>query len=157
MIGFFKILSFLDDKDAAGVSRLAHCASVMDGRIECDLYLPPYIRATQCNVTVGATVLGVVDDTTGIGCAMYGEGAADFGYFFDSDIHIKNKLTVDDDIKSTLGDVVAGTISLKGHTHSIGTLHTQDGTLIATGVAAVVAGNPFPETQFTAWTTLIPQ
>ena len=72
-----------------------------------------------------------MDEVSGIGCAMMGIGDADFGYFYDADIQVKKKFTVDGatalndkldvtkDITSANGDVKAGSISLKTHTHSI--------------------------------------
>lgn len=124
MIGFFKIKSLSTKKDSAGASILAVVSSQMDENITGDLYLPPYLRQTQSNISVGDVVFGIIDEVTGIGAALCGLDDADFGYFFNADINIKQKLTVNDtieatnDIKSTSGDVKAGLISLKDHVHS---------------------------------------
>lgn len=123
MIGFFKIKAFGNDKDLQGFSTSASVCSDMDSRIEGTLFLPPYLRKGQCNISEGSKVFAVMDDTTGFGVALYGVDGADFGYFFDADIDVKKSLKVDDsitavnDIKSTIGDVKAKTYSLSTHTH----------------------------------------
>lgn len=124
MIGFFTIKSFGDDKDLQGFETSAFVKSDMDPRIEGTLFLPPYLRAGQCNIQSGSKVFAVMDDTTGFGVAMFGKDSADFGYFFDADIEVKKSLKVDDsitatnDIKTTIGDVKAKTYSLSNHTHA---------------------------------------
>lgn len=119
MIGYFEITEFLDGTDAAGAAFRARAKGVPDSGKVADLYLPPYLRKTQCGIDNGSRVFAVVDDVTGIGAALFGENGADFGYFMDADIEVKKSLTVTDDIKSTSGDVLAGTISLSNHTHPI--------------------------------------
>ncbi len=135
MIGFFTIVEFMGDDDAAGFKVQAKVKSQMNENIIGVLWLPPHLRQGQSNIDVDSTVWGIMDEVSGLGCAMMGIGDADFGYFYDADIHIKKALTVDSeatfndkatmndaldvtkDIKSTSGDVKAGTISLKTHTH----------------------------------------
>lgn len=123
MIGFFKIKSLSTKKDSAGASILAVVSSQMDENITGDLYLPPYLRQTQSNISVGDVVFGIIDEVAGIGAALCGLDDADFGYFFDADINIKQNLKVNEvieatgDIKSTSGDVKAVNISLKSHSH----------------------------------------
>ena len=65
----------------------------------------------------------------GKGFAIFGQEDADYQYFLDADLEIQKTLTVDGaaalkdkldvtkDITSSNGDVKAGSISLKTHTH----------------------------------------
>lgn len=137
MIGFFTIVEFMGDEDAAGFNVQAKVKSQMNENIIGILWLPPHLRQGQSNIDVDSTVWGIMDEVSGLGCAMMGIGDADFGYFYDADIQVKKKFTVDGeatfndkvtmsdaldvtkDIQSTSGDVKAGAISLKTHTHPI--------------------------------------
>ena len=94
--------------------------------IHVNLYLPPYLRKSQCNIGIGDVVFGVVDDVTGIGFAVFGEGNADYQYFIDADVMIKKSLTVQKDITSIDGDVVADDISLQDHIHKISEIPGND-------------------------------
>ena len=118
MFGFF-VLKSLDGKDAQGASFLAKVESQMTPGIRGTLFLPPYLRPNQCNIAAGSVVWGCLDEVTGRGFAMFGKDGADFQYFFDADIQVKKTLTVNGDIQSSSGDVKAGSISLKTHTHPI--------------------------------------
>lgn len=117
MVGFFTIVEFIGDDDVAGFKVQAKVKSQMNENIIGFLWLPPYLRQGQSNIDKGSTVWGILDEVTGIGCAMMGIGDADFGYFYDADIQVKKKLDVTKDITSSNGDVKAGSISLKTHTH----------------------------------------
>lgn len=55
------------------------------------------------------------------------------------DVNVDGKLTVKGDIESTNGDVTAGTISLKTHTHSGATLTTT--ATVGTGPVGTISGN----------------
>jgi hypothetical protein len=114
----------------------------MEEGFECLLFLPPYLRESTCGIEAGSHVFGIVDDVTGLGVAVYGVDGADFGYYYNADIQIKKSLTVKDDVKSTDGDVLAGAISLKNHTHAI-TASTFTGTIDPTTGAAsgTISGN----------------
>ena len=160
MIGFFIIDHFSGSQDAAGFYTSAWCLSKMDMNLGAKLFLPPYLRQSQCAISEGDTVFGIADDVSGLGVALYGEGNADFGYFFDADIEIKQKLTVDKattmkdtlevtkDITSVTGDVTATTISLKTHTHpatlnaSVTGSMSPAGVVTATGPATGSTGTP---------------
>ena len=119
----------MGDEDVAGFKVQAKVKSKMNENIIGFLWLPPHLRQGQSNIDAGSTVWGILDEVTGLGCAMMGIGDADFGYFYDADIQVKKKFTVDGaatfndkldvakDITSSNGDVKAGTISLKTHTH----------------------------------------
>lgn len=147
MIGYFVIDNFINDNDGAGFSTKVNVSSAMDMNLKYILFLPPYLRKVSCNISEGDKVFGVADDTSGLGVALCGLDGADFGYFFDTDIQIKQKLTIDkettinksltvtSDIKSTSGDVKAGNISLKNHTHPI-TVANFSGTIDPTTGAA---------------------
>lgn len=129
MIGFFTVIELTGDEDAAGFKVQAKVESQMNENILGILWLPPHLRQGQSNIDVDSTVWGILDEVSGIGCAMMGIGDADFGYFYDADIQVKKKFTVDGatalndkldvtrDITSSNGDVKAGSISLKTHTH----------------------------------------
>ena len=123
MIGYFIVDSFCSDADSRGFETRIGVSNKMDMNLKAELFLPPYLRKAQCEISVGDMVFGIVDDTSGLGVALCGFDGSDFGYFFDSDIQIKKSLTVTDDIKSTDGDVQAKTsipankISLKDHWH----------------------------------------
>ena len=143
MIGYFTVLELTGDEDVAGFKVQAKVKSQMNENIVGILWLPPHLRQGQSKIGADSTVWGILDEVSGIGCAMMGIGDADFGYFVDADILVKKKLTVDGatalndkldvakkiagsdaieaskDIQSTSGDVKAGTISLKTHTHPI--------------------------------------
>lgn len=164
MIGFFIIEGFTGAKDSAGFDTVIKVASKMDMNIKCELFLPPYMRKVSSDIGTGDTVFGIVDDITGIGAALFGEGAADFKYYYDADINIKQKLTVDKsttlkdtldvtkavtandtitatkNIKSSTGDVIATTISLKTHTHPATLTANVTGT--ATPAGLVEASGP---------------
>lgn len=157
MIGYYIVEGFTGQKDSAGYDTQIKAANKMDMNIKNILYLPPYLRKSQCNISIGDTVFGIVDDVTGIGCALFGENSADFKYFFDADVTIKKNLTVSDDITSTtggitatLGDVIATTISLKTHTHPILTMQSSDAAQVLQSEAT---GNP---AVFTAFATTVP-
>ncbi len=141
MIGYFTVIELIGDDDAAGFKVQAKVKSQMNENIIGVMWLPPHIRQGQSNIDADSTVWGILDEVSGVGCAMMGVGDADFGYFYDADIQVKKKLTVDGetalndkldvakkitgsdaieaskDISSSSGDVKAGTISLKTHTH----------------------------------------
>ena len=164
MIGWFTIEKFENHNDSAGYATSVIASNNMDMNIKARLYLPPYLRKSQCSINVGSTVFGIVDDVTGLGMALYGDGSADFGYFFDADITVKKNLTVTKDIdsttgnitasigniKATLGDVKATTISLKTHTHPILKMISTDAQQV---VASATSGNP---AEFIAFATTVP-
>ena len=139
--GFF-VVDELIGKDAQGVAHVARVSSDLNNNIKGVFYLPPFLRPNQCGIKAGSVVYGGLDEVTGRGFAIYGQDDADYQYYLDGDLEIKKKLTVADDITSTGGDVVAGTISLKNHTHTItaaqytGTIDPTTGT--ATGT---ISGN----------------
>lgn len=124
MIGFFIIQSFENQKDSAGAEIMARVKSQMDSRIEGALYLPPYLRRNQSNISANNIVFGVLDDISGFGAAICGIDGSDYGYFLDANLNIKKSLSVNDkitatnNIESTAGDVKTATISLNNHVHN---------------------------------------
>lgn len=157
MIGYFVVESFGGSKDSAGFDTQINVSNRMDMNIKNTLYLPPYMRKSQSNIGIGDIVFGIVDDITGIGCALFGENSADYKYFFDADIEIKKNLTVDIDITSQLGtikalagDVIATTTSLQTHTHPILTITGSDAKVIITSASTESPG------EFTQFFTSIP-
>lgn len=154
MIGYFIIQSFERTKDSANAEIMARVKSDMDSSIEGFLYLPPYLRKNQCNITKGSVVFGVLDDISGFGAAICGLNDADYKYFLNADLSIKKTLTVDDDIKANsniiaskniysttgnisaqAGDVIAGTISLSNHIHIVNTVSALDAVAIVEAAA----------------------
>jgi hypothetical protein len=171
MIGFFIVQGFGSQTDGQGFETTIDVAVKYDMNIKGTLYLPPHLRKSQCEIGVGSEVFGVMDDVSGLGCAMYG---------VDCDINFKNKydyeftktLTVDKattlkdtldvtkavtakdtlnvtkDITSVTGDVIATTISLKTHTHpatltaSVTGTATPAGLVEASGPATGSTGTP---------------
>ena len=155
MIGFFIIKSFDTQKDSAGAEVMARVKSQMDHRIEGELYLPPYLRRNQSNISENSVVFGVLDDISGFGAAICGIDGADYGYFLNADLNIKKSLIVDDkitatnDIETTAGDVIALNISLKNHVHQIVSVSSVDAAAIVAAAAsgtvattAMVTGSP---------------
>lgn len=155
MIGYFKVKGF-DGSDIQNAKTRISVESEMDSNIQGVLYLPPYLRPNQCDIKLNSSVYGVLDDVTGLGVALFGLDDADFKYFFDADINIKQNLTVTKDIKSVSGDVIADRISLKSHTHRIAELSSPDGDSLAGSVTTYQAQNPWPTTSFTTWSTMQP-
>lgn len=124
MIGYFVIKSFDTKKDTAGAEISAQVESQMDSNIKGVLYLPPYLRRNQSNINTGDIVFGVMDDISGLGAAICGIDGADYGYFLNAELNIKKSLNVDDkitaqnDINTTFGDVKTSTVSLNTHIHN---------------------------------------
>ena len=164
MIGYFIVDGFTGSSDSAGFKTSIKVSSAMDMNIKGTLYLPPYLRKSQCKISEGDKVFGVMDDITGIGCAMFGENGADYKYFFDADVEIKKNLTVTKDIESstgkitaslgniiaTVGDVKAANVSLKAHMHPILVMQSADAAL---AVASASSGSP---AEFTTFITSVP-
>ena len=139
MIGYFKILQ-LEGSDAAGSAVTAQVESVMDDGILGTLYLPPYLRPTQCGIAQGSIVWGIMDDTSGIGCALWGQDC-DFDYTVRADLHLTKSLQIDGDTTSqsgsfttTTGDVVVQGVSLTKHTHPFTGSATVTGAVSPVGV-----------------------
>ena len=144
------IVDELKDKDAEGFERVARVHNQMEEHMTADCFLPPYIRPSQCKIKVGSKVFSFVDTVSGFGVALYGFDGIDVDYINRAEYHytktltvdgavtMKDKLDVTKDIKSASGDVVATTISLKGHTHPItaaqfsGTINPQTGAATGT-------------------------
>ena len=145
MIGFWIVEKFIGSDDAAGCKTQIRASNKMDMNIKSDLYLPPYMRKSQSDISVGDTVFAIVDDTTGLGAALFGVGSADFGYFFDADVKIKKSLDVDGDI-STDSDVIAkeigGDITMRTHWH--GYIDTTPGGPVVSQTQAANTVAPTP-------------
>lgn len=140
-LGFFKVLSFNDAKDAQGFAVSVDAARAELPEALFTIYLPPFMRQSTSEIKAGSILFCVVDSVIGQGCALYSEDA-DFMYKFNADVEIGKSLSVKDDITSQSGDVKAGLISLKNHTHPI-TASTFTGTIDpVTGAATgTITGN----------------
>lgn len=104
MFGIYIVQSLEGTQDKAGFYTIAKVKNKMNENIEGRLYLPPYLRQGESNIDSGKEIVGFLDVSTGFGFAVVGLDDADFQYFFDADINIKKKLTVDKetDLKDTL-------------------------------------------------------
>lgn len=131
--GIFIVDSLTDD-DSQGFATVARSHNQMDEGISADLHLPPYLRPSRCDIKAGSKVFAFADTVTGMGAALVGldcdvtfTDKNDYHYTktltVDGAVTMKDKLDVTKDIKSASGDVVATTISLKGHTHPITAAH----------------------------------
>ena len=164
--GFFKVLK-LEDGDAQGFERVALCQNLMEEGMTSRLYLPPFMRKSECAIAKGSKVWGISDTVSGLGVALYGTDC-DCEYWSDADLTFKQTLTVEKattlhdkldvtkDITSTTGnitavkgDCIATTVSLKSHTHQIVLMPQEDVALLAT---AVMAGGTAPVTFATFYT-----
>lgn len=148
--GYFKIKS-LSEPDAKGNKAQALCENLLDeqGGMEYQLYLAPYLRENMCGITTGSKVFGFADDSTGLGCAVFGVDC-DVDYAQKSDFNFKANVVIDGDTTSqkgsfkttsgnfttTSGDVTAGTVSLKNHMHPFSGTATVTGTAVAGVVEA---------------------
>ena len=124
MIGYFIVEGFTGETDSAGFETQIKVSNQMDMNLKGVLFLPPYLRKGQCNISEGDKVFGIVDDTSGLGVAVCGLSNSDFGYFFDANIQIKQKLTVEStitcnaDVTANVNPNVPGSgISLANHWH----------------------------------------
>lgn len=154
--GYFRVKSF-SGKDAQGYETEVDVENVMDAQITGTLYLPPYMRKSTSSISSNSVIFGVMDDVTGLGAALYSEDA-DFEYRFDADVTIgknlsvQKSITASEDIKSLYGDVVAGTISLKGHVHQLVAISPADCALILASGASVTTPTPTPATLISTYT-----
>lgn len=160
--GFFKVLK-LEDGDAQGFERVALCQNLMEEGMTSKLYLPPFLRKSECAIAEGSKVWGISDTVSGLGVALYGIDC-DCEYWSDADLTFKQTLTVEKattlndkcdvkkditsstgDIKASVGDVVATTVSLKNHVHPVtGNFTGTVGELPATGSVTGATGAPTP-------------
>lgn len=130
--GVFKVVGF-EDKDTQQSERIIKVQNAMDSGMEARLFCPPYLRKTECDIKIGSTVWGIADTVSGQGCALFGL-SCDYSYWVDADLTFKKSLTVKDDIKSQSGDVIATTVSLQNHIHTVtGSFTGTVGELPATG------------------------
>lgn len=159
MFGVYIVISLEGAKDKAGFDTIALVKNRMNESIQGRMYLPPYLRKGESNIDAGSEIVGFLDIPTGFGFAVVGLDDADFQYFYDADINIKKKLTVDDacdfkdkldvsgniksssgNIEATSGDVKATLISLQNHTHNIPTATIPTATPLPPATAAVYPG-----------------
>lgn len=140
-LGWCKVISFLNATDAQGFATTVNASKVEMPGAEFHIFLPPFMRQSTSSISVGSKIYCIVDSVTGQGCALFSEDA-DFDYKFDADVEIGKSLNVQDDITAQNGDVKAGLISLKNHTHPI-TVATFSGVIDPTTGAAEgsVTGN----------------
>lgn len=160
--GFFKVLK-LEDGDAQGFERVALCQNLMEEGMTSRLYLPPFVRRSECEIKEGSKLWGISDSVSGLGVALYGTDC-DYSYWCNADLTFKQTLTVEKsttlndkcdvkkditsstgDIKANAGDVVATTVSLKNHVHPVtGNFTGTVGELPATGSVTGATDAPTP-------------
>ena len=170
------IIDELKEKDAEGFESVARAHNQMEENITADLYLTPYLRPSRCDIKAGSKVWGIADTVTGYGAALAGidcdvtftdknnyhytktltvDGACDFKdtLTVDKATTMKDKLDVTKnitsstgDIKANVGDVVATTVSLKTHVHTVPT----------TAIPTAMPNNPAVPAVFPGATTTTP-
>ena len=159
------IVDELKDKDIEGFERVARVHNQMEDHLTADCFLPPYVRPSQCKIKAGSKVFAFVDTVTGLGVALYGFDDADVDFInrnnytftetltVDKATTMKDTLTVDKnitsstgDIKASVGDVVATTVSLKTHVHTVPT----------TAIPTAMPNNPAVPAVFPGATTTTP-
>ena len=136
MFGFFKVTE-LTGEDAQDTAFIAKVESQMNASIKGTLYLPPYLRPNQCNIAEGSVVWGCLDEVTGRGCAMFGKDDADFGYFYDANIQIRQNLSV------TGNAAIGGDSSVNGNSAVSGNM-TAGGNVTAVDCRITIAALQVP-------------
>lgn len=126
MIGYFTIKEFIGTEDQAGFQSQVRAVSTMEPGFECFLFLPPYLRAVSCSIAIDSRVFGIVDDTSGLGVALYGVNGADFGYFYDADVQIKKNLSVTGDTAIGGSESIGGDSSVGGSSTVVGNVTAKD-------------------------------
>lgn len=139
MIGYFIVESFTGTTDGANSQTQINASNKMDMNIKCILFLPPYLRKTQCYISEGDTVFGIVDDVSGLGVALCGIDAADFGYFFDADIQVKQNLSITGNAAVGGNSTVNGNSAISGDSTISGNVTAQDCRIT---IAAMQIQNP---------------
>ena len=139
MIGYFVIDSFINETDNAGFSTKVNVSSAMDMNLKYILFLPPYLRKVSCDISEGDKVFGVADDTSGLGVALCGLDGADFGYFFDTDIQIKQNLSITGNAAVGGDSTVNGNSAISGNSTVSGNVTAQDCRIT---IAAIQIPNP---------------
>ena len=168
--GYFKVVS-LSEKDAQGNNSLARCTSEMNKDIEFSLFIPPYLRENVCSMSQGKIVFGFADTVMGKGVACMGIDC-DTGYYQKSPYHFNNTVEVDKavtmndkldvqsnittktgNVKASIGDCVATTVSLKNHMHTATLAVSVEGSagvppaalpVVAAGTATGTSNPPIP-------------
>lgn len=141
MFGLWKVTALSED-DSQGASRVADVVSCMNEKIEGSLYLPPYLRPNQCGIEVNSVVVGFLDDVTGKGAAFCGIDDADYGYFMDAPLQLKQTLSVTGNT-SIGGDAsIGGSESVTGDSIVSGNASVT-GNVTAADCQIAVAGGTF--------------
>lgn len=148
MFGMWKIKA-LKDNDSRNAARVAEVVSCMNEAIEGELYLPPYLRPNQCEIETDCVVIGFLDDVTGKGAAFCGLDKADYGYFLNTSLQIKENLSVVG--KATIGDAltVEGEADLKADAKIGGDVNAT-GNVTGADCRVTIAGGSF-EVPNPAW------
>lgn len=139
MIGFFTIDSFENPTDSAGFQTRANVSNKMDMNLKGVLYLPPYLRKSQCNISEGDSVFGIIDDVSGLGAAICGIDGSDFQYFFDADIQIKQNISIIGNAAIGGNSTVNGDSDVSGNVTASGNVTSNDCRIT---IAAMQIPNP---------------
>ena len=140
-LGFY-IVTELTGEDAQGAAFMAKVKSQMNAAIRGTLYLPPYLRPNQCNIAADSVLFGCLDEVTGRGFAMFGKDDADFQYFMDANLQIKQNLSV---VGNTAigGDAnIGGNESVSGNSSVSGNM-TATGNITGADCRVTLAGGEF--------------
>lgn len=166
------VVDKLKEKDAEGFERIAVVHNRMEENMSFECFLPPYLRASQCGIQVGSQVFAFVDTVTGLGAALYGMESADVDFVNRNNYHYTKTLTVDKavtmndildvqsnittktgNVKASIGDCVATTVSLKNHMHTATLAVSVEGSagvppaalpVVAAGSATGTSNPPVP-------------
>lgn len=126
IMGFFAIIELTGTEDAAGFATQAKVKSKMNESINGVMYLPPYLRQAQSMINADSIVYGILDEQNGLGCAFCGLEDADFGYFMDASLQIKQNLSV-------VGNAAVGGDASIGGNESVSGDSQVSGNVMATG------------------------
>lgn len=123
----------------------ADCHAEMDANIELTLYLPVLEQTGQAATATGSRILAIYDTVTGIAGLLYNTDGFNFRMSetlsFAKDINVTGKIDAVKDIKSSTGDVIATTVSLKRHVHPAMLTVSATGTVALPSPAVTVTGN----------------
>ncbi|MBQ9241650.1 MAG: hypothetical protein IJ165_00230 [Proteobacteria bacterium] len=140
-LGFF-IVEQLDGEDAQGAAFMAKVKSQMNEAIKGTLFLPPYLRPNQCNIAADSVLFGCLDEVTGRGFAIFGQEDADYQYFMDASLQIKQNLSVVGNAAIGGDASVGGNESVSGDSQVSGNV-TATGNVTGADCRVTLAGGTF--------------
>lgn len=140
-IGFY-VVEELTGEDAQGAAFMAKVKSKMNAGIRGTLFLPPYLRPNQCNIAADSVLFGCLDEVTGRGFAIFGQEDADYQYFMDASLQIKQNLSVVGNAAIGGDASVGGNESVSGDSQVSGNV-TATGNVTGADCRVTLAGGTF--------------